>query len=109
MGLWAQFWSWMRVPIVAALTSALGLFLADDLEAKILRIIFTVSLLLAFSVAFGLFICLACLSSLDAALHNKSRGLWRIVSMGASSAPLLAVTFAVGYMVFVVIRAVVTR
>lgn len=107
MGLWAQLWVWMRIPIVAVLTSALGLFLADELEVRILRMIFMIPLFLAFSAAFGLFVCLACLSSLDAALHNRSRGFRRIVSMGASSAPLLAVIFAVGYLVYVVIRAVV--
>jgi hypothetical protein len=107
MGFWAQFWSGMIIPIATALFSALGLFVADEIKARILRGVFTGLLLLAVSAAFAIFVGMACISTLDSVLHKRSRGLGKILSVVVASAPLLAAVFAIGYAVYVVARAIV--
>lgn len=105
--LWVRFWSWMIIPIVTGLFSALGLFLADEIEGKILCSVFTGLLLLAATITFGIFVCMAGISTLDSVLHKRTRGLGGILSVAVASAPLLAIIFAISYAVYVVARAIV--
>jgi hypothetical protein len=99
----------MEIPIVCTMLLFIGFGFADKFEARVLRGVFLGLGFLALFVTFGLFICFSSVSALDTALHTKSRGPWRVLSMGASSAPLLAVLFVVGYAVYTVVRAIASR
>jgi hypothetical protein len=109
MGWCARLWSWMSIPIFSTIILFLGFAFADKLEARVLRGIFMGLGFLAVVVTVLLFVCLSSVSALDAVLHTRSRGVGRVWSVGLSSAPLLAAMFVVGYAVYTVIRAAMSR
>ena len=107
MALCARFDSWMTIPLVCTMFLFMGVAFADKFEAKVLRAVFMASGFVALSITFFFFVCWAFFRALDGILHTKSRGVWRVFSVGGFSAPFLAVIFVVGYAVYVVIRAVI--
>jgi hypothetical protein len=109
MGWCARLWSWMTIPIVATMVLFMGFAFADKFEVRVLRGALMALGLLALAICFLLFVGLSSASALDAVLHSRSRGVGRVWSVGVSSAPLLAVIFVVGYVVYTVIGAVISR
>lgn len=87
----------------------MGFAFADKFEVRVLRGALMGLGLLSLTITFILFVCLSSASALDAVLHSRSRGVGRVWSVGVSSAPLLAVIFLVGYLVYIVIQALMSR
>jgi hypothetical protein len=101
----ARLWSHMTLPIVCTMFLFMAFMYADKFAPKPYPGILMALGFLALSVTFGMFVCLVFISAFDAALHTKSRGIWRLLSVTVSSLPFLAVVFGVAYTAYVIARA----
>jgi hypothetical protein len=82
MALCARFDSWMTIPLVCTMFLFMGFAFADTCEAKVLRLVFMASGFVALSITLFFFVCWAFFGALDSILYTRSRGLWRILSVG---------------------------